>query len=144
VQRRRGGGRIELSVSVYGVSRVQDLHLDATTLEFLERAGIRPHSSVGTRTNHENRWRIVDDLHQVLDDKPVPVLAPPVGDDPVRKKNDVAGMLLTVDDDAAEFVVVYYGHSLTLLRARLVRSVREPLRGGPCWVFGRARKGAAI
>jgi hypothetical protein len=54
--------------------------------------------------------QLVQHLPQVVDDQPMPVLTPPVGDHAIREHDDIAPPLGAVDGEAAEAVVLEAGH----------------------------------
>ncbi len=98
--------RIELAIAAHSLFRWQCLDLHTSLPELLERLGVRMHLPVSTCAHEQPLRKFVDHLLEIGENEPVPIGAPPVTDDTFWQDDHVPGLLLAIDDDAAEAVSI--------------------------------------
>jgi hypothetical protein len=107
------GGRssgIERPVPANGVPGGEHLDVDASGAQLVERSRIGLHAAVRAGAEDQPPRQLVEHVVEILEHEPVPVPAPPVFLDTLGKDDDVAGVLLTIDDDVPEPVVLDARH----------------------------------
>jgi hypothetical protein len=111
VEGRGGAALVELAVAPDGVGGLEHLDVDPAPLELLDHRPRRTELLLRASTEYERLRQLVLDLAEVFDRERVTFLPPPVGDDPAGQDDQVARLLLAVDDDPAEAVVLKPGYA---------------------------------
>jgi hypothetical protein len=112
VQRGRRLPRIELHVALDGLCGREYLDVDPAGPQRLERARIGSQLPVRAGAGEQALGELVEHLVEILEHEPVPLLPPPAAHHPLRKHNDVARLLTSVDRHAPEAVAFDLGHRL--------------------------------
>lgn len=114
---------VELAVAMDSLARRQDLDLDTSLPELLNRLRIGTHLPVRARAYNQALRQLVDDLREVGKDESVPIGPPLIGEHTLGQDDHVTRLLLTVDDEMTESVSLNPPHRLTS---------GSSLRSGPC------------
>ena len=107
------GGRssgIERVVPANGVAGGEDLDLDASCAQLVERLRIWLHAAVRPGAEDQPLRQLVENVGEILEHESVPVPAPPVLLEALGQDDEVARVLLAVDDDVSESVALDAGH----------------------------------
>src|SRR5215218_9144462 len=113
----QGRGRaplVRVSVAAHGVGSEQHLDVDPATLQLLDHGARRPQPAVRAGAEDELLGKLVLDIAEVLDRERVALVPPPVREDAIGQHDQVARLLLTIDDDPPEAVVLQTGHAEAL------------------------------
>ena len=110
MKRRRRRLWVELGVSGDGLGGRKYLHVDAAGAQHLERARVGSHPAMSPRADDEPPGQLVEDVGEVLEHEPVPVLPPPAAHDALREHDHVARLLAPVDRHVPEAVAVDRRH----------------------------------
>jgi hypothetical protein len=109
MQSRGGTPLVEVCVAANRVVGRQHLHVDPPPFELLDHGARGVEPAVRPGTEYELLGKLVLDFSEVLDRERMPLPSPPVREDAVGQHDQVAGLLLAVDDDAPEAVVLQPG-----------------------------------
>jgi hypothetical protein len=102
---RRAAG-VKFAVAMDSLARRQGLDLHTPPPELLNRPRVGTHLPVRARAYYQALRQLVDDLPEVGDDESVPIGPPPIGEHTVGEHNQVARLMLTVDEEMAETVTL--------------------------------------
>src|SRR5688572_15127206 len=112
MKRRRRPPLVRLAVALHGLAGVKRLDLDPPFLQLLEHGRVEAKLAVGAAAHDQTLGKLVLHLLEVLHYERMSFPAPPVGYDAVGQDDQIASVLLAVDDDPPEAVVREPDHRL--------------------------------
>jgi hypothetical protein len=109
---KRGGGAplVRLAVPLDGLGGVMRLDLDPPLAERVEHRRVGLKLAVSPAADDETLGQLVLHLLEVIHHERVTLATPPIGDDAVGQDDQIASVLLAVDDDPPKAVVLKARH----------------------------------
>ena len=114
MERRRRLDWIELAVAAYRLAGRHRLDAHPATRELVEHGLRRAKLAVGSGAQDQRPGQLALHLAEVLEAQRMALAPPPVRHDAVGRNDQVARLLLAIDNDAPEAVVLQPGHAAGL------------------------------